>query len=137
MVVKIRTEKIGLRKPINVHASVSNVDRADEMMIALLSLDATFAEQEEAEDSDDPKAQAAKALDGLKKEREFTRKSLQFLQDVLKLSDKQLNSVKEHIDFDTLGDYLNYVCGRIKGMPESAFKDVKPAPKDQSANSDN
>ncbi|WP_268890033.1 hypothetical protein [Limosilactobacillus portuensis] len=42
MVVKLKTDKIGLKKPINVHANLTNVDKADEMMIALLSLNAVM-----------------------------------------------------------------------------------------------
>lgn len=44
MVVKIRTTQIGLKKPINVKATLSNVDKADEMMISLLSLNVDLEE---------------------------------------------------------------------------------------------
>ena len=60
---------------------------------------------------------------------------------MLRLSDKQLEIVKDHADFAILGAYLSYVCNRIKGVPEKAYqeeteKTTKPAPKDQSANSE-
>lgn len=134
MTVKLRTTQIGLKKPIEVHANLKNVDKADEMMIALLSLN---VEMDEAGQMDDQDESLKANLNALKKEREFTQKSLTFLQDVLKLSDKQMDVVKEHVDYTVLGQYLNYVCGRIKGISEDAFKeDVKSAPKEQSANSD-
>lgn len=134
MTVEIRTTQIGLKKPINVHANLKNVDKADEMMIALLSLNVDMDEADQAEDPDD----SMKAtLNALKKEREFTKKSLNFLQDVLSLSDKQMETVRDHIDYTVLGQYLNYVCGRIKGMSEEAFKEnAETAPKEQSANSE-
>lgn len=133
MVVKIRTTQIGLKKPINVHANLKNVDKADEMMIALLSLNVDMDEADQAEDDEES---LSKTLDALKKEREFTKKALNFLQNVLGLSDKQMDTVEEHADFTILGQYLNYVCGRIKGMSEEAFKEsAQESPKEPSANS--
>lgn len=139
MVVKLRTTQIGLKRPINVKANLTNVDKADEMMIALLSLNVDMDEAQTADNEQQDDSEALKAgLDALKKERAFTKQALSFLQDVLNLSDKQLEVVKDHADFAILGAYLSYVCNRIKGVPEKAFQEeaTKPAPKDQSANSE-
>lgn len=137
MVVKIRTTQIGLKKPINVKATLSNVDKADEMMISLLSLNVDLKEEGQDDSGNEEKDQNKVAIENLQKERAFTKKAVSFLQDILKLSDKQIQTVKETIDYRTLGEYLNYVCGRIKGMSEEAFKDVdKNSPKEQSVNSE-
>lgn len=140
MVVKLRTTQIGLKRPINVKANLTNVDKADEMMIALLSLNVDMEEAQTADNEQQDDSEALKAgLDALKKERAFTKQALSFLQDVLNLSDKQLEIVKDHADFAILGAYLSYVCNRIKGVPEKAYQEeeaTKSAPKDQSANSE-
>ncbi|MEK1410042.1 phage tail tube assembly chaperone [Limosilactobacillus fermentum] len=139
MVVKLRTTQIGLKRPINVKANLTNVDKADEMMIALLSLNVDMDEAQTADNEQQDDSEAFKAgLDALKKERAFTKQALSFLQDVLGLSDKQLEIVKDHADFAILGSYLSYVCNRIKGVPEKAFQEesTKSVPKDQSANSE-
>lgn len=140
MVVKLRTTQIGLKRPINVKANLTNVDKADEMMIALLSLNVDMDEAQNVSDNEQQDgSEALKAgLEALKKERAFTKQALSFLQDVLNLSDKQLEIVKDHADFAILGSYLSYVCNRIKGVPEKAYQEetAKPAPKDQSANSE-
>lgn len=139
MVVKLRTTQIGLKRPINVKANLTNVDKADEMMIALLSLNVDMDEAQTADNEQQDDSEAFKAgLDALKKERAFTKQALSFLQDVLGLSDKQLEIVKDHADFAILGLYLSYVCNRIKGVPEKAFQEesTKSVPKDQSANSE-
>lgn len=135
MVVKLKTGKIGLKNPVNVHANLTNVDKADEMMIALLSLNVAMEEADQSTGSEDSMNQT---LVMLKKERDFVQKLLKFLQDVLKLSDKQLAVVKDHIDFKVLGEYLSYVCNRIKGVPEAAYEkeQAKAGPKGRSANSD-
>ncbi len=119
MVVKLNTTKIGLKKPVNVHANLTNVDKADEMMIAMLSLN---VDMDEAEKNSDEEDSVKQSLTMLTKERQFTKKSLEFLQDVLNLSDKQITIVKDHADFTILGEYLSYVCNRIKGVPESAYE---------------
>ncbi|WP_270630922.1 phage tail tube assembly chaperone [Limosilactobacillus mucosae] len=140
MVVKLRTTQIGLKRPINVKANLTNVDKADEMMIALLSLNVDMDEAQNASDNEQQDdSEAVKAgLAELRKERAFTKQALSFLQDVLGLSDKQLEIVKDHADFAILGAYLSYVCNRIKGVPEKAYQEEsnKTAPKDQSANSE-
>lgn len=139
MVVKLRATQIGLKRPINVKANLTNVDKADEMMIALLSLNVDMDEAQTADNEQQDDSEAFKAgLDALKKERAFTKQALSFLQDVLGLSDKQLEIVKDHADFAILGSYLSYVCNRIKGVPEKAFQEesTKSVPKDQSANSE-
>lgn len=137
MVVKIRTTQIGLKKPINVKATLSNVDKADEMMISLLSLNVDLEEDGQDDSGTEEKDQTKVAIENLKKERAFTEKAVSFLQDILKLTDKQIQTVKETVDYSTLGEYLNYVCGRIKGISEEAFKDVdKNSPKEQSVNSE-
>lgn len=139
MVVKLRTTQIGLKRPINVKANLANVDKADEMMIALLSLNVDMDEAQTADNEQQDDSEALKAgLEALKKERAFTKQALSFLQDVLNLSDKQLETVKDHADFAILGAYLSYVCNRIKGVPETAYQEeaTKSAPKDQSANSE-
>lgn len=137
MVVKIRTTQIGLKKPINVKATLSNVDKADEMMISLLSLNVDLEEEGQDDSGAEEKDQTKVAIENLKKERAFTEKAVSFLQDILKLTDKQIQTVKETVDYSTLGEYLNYVCGRIKGISEEAFKDVdKNSPKEQSVNSE-
>lgn len=137
MVVKIRTTQIGLKKPINVKATLSNVDKADEMMISLLSLNVDLEEEGQDDSGTEEKDQTKVAIENLKKERAFNKKAVSFLQDILKLTDKQIQTVKETVDYSTLGEYLNYVCGRIKGISEEAFKDVdKNSPKEQSVNSE-
>lgn len=140
MVVKLRTTQVGLKRPINVKANLTNVDKADEMMIALLSLNVDMDEAQNASDNEQQDdSEAVKAgLAELRKERAFTKQALSFLQDVLGLSDKQLEIVKDHADFAILGAYLSYVCNRIKGVPEKAYQEEsnKTAPKDQSANSE-
>lgn len=135
MVVKLNTKPIGLTKSINVKANVRNVDLADEMLIRMLELDSKFAEI----DDDSPNAM----LESLKMERDFTAKAMGFLKTILKLDDKQVDKVAEHVDFKGLGSYIPYVCNRIKGMSEkdyqeamkeSAPKETAPAPEETSTN---
>lgn len=109
MVVKINTKKIGLNKPIGVHASLGVVDKVDEMMIEMLQL------QSHIPQGDGQEGEEA-TIKYLQFERDFTQKCLVFLKDVLKLSDKQINVVKNTIEFKDLGTYIVYVCNRIKGI---------------------
>lgn len=135
MTVKINTKQIGLGKPVNIHATVSMVDKADEMMITLLSLEAEFSKP-------DTKLNGSESmLLALKKEREVNKKIFAFLKDVLKLSNKQVDMIKERVDYNQLGDYIGYVCNRIKGVPEDVYRKAtnnkKKVPKDPEEKSSN
>lgn len=129
MTVKINTRQIGLGKPINIHATVGAVDKADEIMITLLSLDAELSKSDKNLDSSEA------MIATLKKEREVNKKIFVFLQDVLKLSDKQVDMIKERVDYQQLGSYVSYVCNRIKGVPEDTYQKAannkKKGPKGQ------
>lgn len=135
MTVKINTKQIGLGKPINVHATVAAVDKADEMLIAMLSLDSELSEA--VKNLDDNESIIA----SLNKEREFNNKVFDFLEDILRLSDKQVSMIKNQVDYQQLGTYVSYVCNRIKGVPEEAYKNAtkkkQSAPKGQEEKSSN
>lgn len=52
----------------------------------------------------------------LRRNGNLSKSHLNFYRMFFKPSDKQLGVVKGHIDFKVLGEYLSYVCNRIKGV---------------------
>lgn len=125
--MKIDTKPLSIGKDsVGVEASWARVDEADDIMIALYSVDAN----------------ADNLVKSLQAEREAMKKSMAFLKNLLGLSTKQTDKIYQHLNAQTLNLYISYVCGLIKGAPDQSFTEFenelkeKPAPKEQSAKSD-
>lgn len=110
---KINVSKLGIKNPIEIKLTIKNQDKADEMLIKLLQLSVNADAQSEKED-----LKPAEVIEQLKQERTFTKEAFDFLKDVLKLTDKQVEDAKDELDFNELGQFLNYLIGRIKGQSE-------------------
>ena len=119
--MKIDTKPLAIGKDsIEVDASWSQVDKADEVMIAMY---------------DD-------MVKSLQAEREAMKKSMAFLKDVFGLNARQTDKIYKRVSSQTLNLYISYVCGLIKGGKAESFadfeKEVKETqhPKEQPEKSD-
>lgn len=124
--MKIDTKPLAIEKSsMEVEGSWSQVDQADEIMIAMYSIDA-----------DDDMVKSLQA------ERDAMKKSMNFLKDLFGLSTKQVDKIYKHVSSQTLNLYISYVCGLIKGGKVESFadfeKEVKESqhPKEQPVKSD-
>lgn len=108
--MKIDTKPLGIRKDsIDVAGSWGQVDKADELMISLYSIDA---------DSDD-------MVKGLKAERAMMKQAMEFFKDLFGLDKKQVDQVFNHVAGPTMNLYVSYVCGMVKGAPYQTFADFQ------------
>lgn len=110
---KINVSKLGIKKPIEIKLTIKNQDKADEMLIKLLQLSVNADVQSEKKD-----LKPSEVIAQLEQERTFTKEAFGFLKDILKLTDKQIEDAKDELDFNELGQFLNYLIGRIKGQSE-------------------
>ena len=106
--MKIDTKPLGIGKnSVDVAGSWGQVDKADELMISLYSIDA---------DAND-------LVKGLKDEREMMKKAMTFFKDLFKLDKKQTEKVFNSVDGQTMNLYISYVCGLVKGAPYQEYAD--------------
>lgn len=119
MTVKIKGNGLGFKKTFEVKGSVNNQDRADEMLIKLLELS---VDNDKDVEQLSEKEQLKSSIENLKKERLFKKDAFLFLQQTLKLTDKQVEEAGENVDFSELGEFLSYVIGRIKGRTEEQIE---------------
>lgn len=97
---------------IDVAGTWSQVDKADELMIASYEIS-------------DKQNDMLKAL---KAEREFLKNAMDFFKELFKLKPKQIEHIYKQVPGDTLNLYVSYVCGCVKGATGSFAdfeKDVK------------
>lgn len=124
MKIDVRPLKIG-KKWIEVAGTWGQQDMADDIMIASLQ----------------PQTHE-KMLDAVKAEREFRKKAMGFLKNILQLSDKQVAQIRSNIPGEKLNLYLSYACGVVKGAEETSFEDFEKevvknnGPKEQSVKSE-
>lgn len=85
---------------IDVAGTWSQVDKADELMIASYEIS-------------DKQNDMLKAL---KAEREFLKNAMDFFKELFKLKPKQIEHIYKQVPGDTLNLYVSYVCGCVRGL---------------------
>lgn len=129
MTIKVKTEQLGIKGPIEVKATAGLVDEANLVLIKLLGDDVKMPAEKELSDdefnalSDDEKeeytAQKNKEVVNLAKlEHDTMQAMFDFIQGSLKLTDKQIKKVKYGLTQAEIGEYLGYLIGRIKGQSD-------------------
>ncbi|MYU71131.1 hypothetical protein FYM68_04790 [Lactobacillus salivarius] len=117
MSIRINTKPLGLKKPIFVEQSVKNVKLANEMMNKMLKLG---IEQEKVVainfDELEEKETTEKMLEINALEASYIDDAFVFLQNILKLSNKEKELAESTLTMEKLGEYLNYVVMRVKGI---------------------
>lgn len=117
MSIRINTKPLGLKKPIFVEQSVKNVKLANEMMNKMLKLG---IEQEKVVainfDELEEKETTEKMLEINALEASYIDDAFIFLQNILKLSNKEKELAESTLTMEKLGEYLNYVVMRVKGI---------------------
>lgn len=119
--MKINAKQIGFNKPFNIKPSVKNYTKANEMLIKVLKLSANQTRDATLQ-PDNPKY-ADFILKTVEQEQSVISDGLQFLQEIFKLNDKQVEHVEESIPgINEFANYLSYVIQRIKGMSDGQIK---------------
>lgn len=119
--MKINAKQIGFNKPFNVKPSVKNYTKANEMLIKVLKLSANQTRNTTLNPTN-PKY-ADYLLKTIEQEQSVISDGLQFLQEIFKLNDKQVEHVEESIPgINEFANYLSYVIQRIKGMSDEQIK---------------
>lgn len=107
--MKIDTKPLNIGKnTMNVVGSWGQVDQADELMIALYSIG-----------TDDD------MVKNLKAERELIKRATTFFKSLFGLSDKQVQTILNKVEAQTLNLYVSYACGLVKGSPYQSFADFQ------------
>jgi hypothetical protein len=138
MIIKIKADMIGIKKPISILPSLFLQTQANKMARFLnkLSIEAIQAQikdlndNEETTESDEKdkndkdklteSLKSAKESDkALEQEENAVGKCLEFLQDALGLTDKQMETAQRNIpDSEKLAIFVSYVIGKIKGKAD-------------------
>lgn len=100
--VKLSTKQLGLDGEVEVKGTIRTQLKIESLVLASMEVD------------DDP-------IKELKKEHQFTLETIDFIKELLNLTNKQVDKLMDSINVLTLGEYLGYVSARLKGVPEEAF----------------
>lgn len=102
--VKLSTKQLGLDGEVEVKGTIRAQLKIESLVLASMEVD------------DDP-------IKELKKEHQFTLETIDFIKELLNLTNKQVDKLMDSINVLTLGEYLGYVSARLKGVPEEAFSE--------------
>ncbi|MBW0222334.1 phage tail assembly chaperone [Lentilactobacillus parabuchneri] len=119
--MKINIAKLGLRKKsAEVKTTVGVVEKAQNLQIQLLKSDAVDFT------NDDP-------LAVLETQKKMVQGLLQFMIDIFKLSDKEVEKIKFTLDFTDFQNFMAYVLFRFQGMSDEDWETVTKQQTEESA----
>ena len=109
--MKINISKLGLKKKsAEVKTTVKVVNEATALQILMLKMDKMQL------DSD------ADPLTVMEQTQKAVTAMTSFIQAVLKLSEKDLDTVMNAVTMDELSDFISYVLARIQGLTEEQWQ---------------
>ena len=109
--MKINISKLGLKKKsAEVKTTVKVVNEATNLQILMLKMDKMQL------DSD------ADPLTVMEQSQKAVTAMTSFLQAVLKLSEKELDTVMSAVTMDELSEFISYVLARIQGLSEEQWQ---------------
>ncbi|MEN2308123.1 phage tail assembly chaperone [Lentilactobacillus parabuchneri] len=119
--MKINIAKLGLRKKsAEVKTTVGVVEKAQNLQIQLLKSDAVDFT------NDDP-------LVVLETQKKMVQGLVQFMIDIFKLSDKEVEKIKSTLDFTDFQNFMAYVLFRFQGMSDEDWETVTRQQTEESA----
>ena len=119
--MKINITKLGLRKKsAEVKTTVGVVEKAQNLQIQLLKSDSIDFT------NDDP-------LVVLETQKKMVQGLLQFMIDIFKLSDKEVEKIKSTLDFTDFQNFMAYVLFRFQGMSDEDWETVTKQQTEESA----
>lgn len=109
--MKISIAKLGLKKKsAEVKTTVKVVNEATNLQILMLKMDKMQLNSE------------ADPLTVMEQSQKAVTAMTSFLQAVLKLSEKELDTVMNAVTMDELSDFISYVLARIQGLTEEQWQ---------------
>lgn len=109
--MKINIAKLGLKKKTaEVKTTVKVVNEATNLQILMLKMDKMQLDSE------------ADPLTVMEQSQKAVTAMTSFLQAVLKLSEKELDTVMNAVTMDELSDFISYVLARIQGLTDEQWQ---------------
>ncbi|GAD17640.1 MULTISPECIES: phage tail assembly chaperone [Lentilactobacillus] len=119
--MKINITRLGLRKKsAEVKTTVGVVEKAQNLQIQLLKSDSIDFT------NDDP-------LVVLETQKKMVQGLVQFMIDIFKLSDKEVEKIKSTLDFTDFQNFMAYVLFRFQGMSDEDWETVTKQQTEESA----
>ncbi|MHA6973935.1 phage tail tube assembly chaperone [Levilactobacillus brevis] len=111
--MKINISKLGLKKKsAEVKTTVKVVNEATALQIMMLKMDKMQLDSE------------ADPLTVMEQTQKAVTAMTDFIQAVLKLSEKDLDTVMNAVTMDELSDFISYVLARIQGLSEEQWQET-------------
>ncbi|WP_354631133.1 phage tail tube assembly chaperone [Levilactobacillus brevis] len=111
--MKINISKLGLKKKsAEVKTTVKVVNEATALQIMMLKMDKMQLDSE------------ADPLTVMEQTQKAVTAMTSFLQAVLKLSEKDLDTVMNAVTMDELSEFISYVLARIQGLTEEQWQET-------------
>lgn len=123
--VKINLSDLGLkRKSVEIKASLKNQKLANKITISMLKSNIESEKMNLSDDLDNVEWMK-RMVSQSETDIEITEQVLGFVKDVLKLSDKEVETIEEEVSATELINFAYYVIQRLRGLSEEEVKAQK------------
>jgi hypothetical protein len=113
IMLKIRTDQIGLTEPIEVKLTVAKKTMANNVMIHAIK-----------GDLGKPKDSAGSEVDEMVQDNAVMGEMMDFVQTMLGLTKVQRKKVEDSIDVDDLTKYTNYLYFKTRGLSDETIDSI-------------
>lgn len=119
--MKINAKQIGFSKPFNVKPSLKIWMKTNQMTIKSLKLNALEVKSDSIVPTDPNYADTM--LEIVEAEQKIAEEAVQYLAEVFKLNEKQIDHMEESItNARQLSNYVTYVAQRVQGMSDEQIR---------------
>lgn len=137
--ITLKTEAIGLKKPVDIKVTIKRRREANAMMIEMLKWDLGSNSHGPISELTD-ESSAEEVTKAVIAQRQQDEKALDdtidFIANILKLTKRQRETVEDTIDDVEAAQYAQYVIDRINGKPEEQFEAEQKAAEDMDPKKD-
>ena len=119
--VSLKTDRLGLKEPVNVKLNYRCQELASQMQVDLLELSLKDTNQK-IQSNKNGKFNIADIVKETKETLSFNKKAMDFVKTICNFDNKTMELIKDNADIASIGDWVNYAIMRIQGYSEEEFE---------------
>lgn len=119
--VSLKTDRLGLKEPVNIKLNYRCQELASQMQVDLLELSLKDTNQK-IKTNKNEEINIADIVKETKETLSFNKRAMDFVKTICNFDNKTMELIKDNADIASIGDWVNYAIMRIQGYSEEEFE---------------
>lgn len=120
--VSLKTDRLGLKEPVNIKLNYRCQELASQMQVDLLELSLKDTNQK-IKTNKNEEINIADIVKETKETLSFNKRAMDFVKTICNFDNKTMELIKDNADIASIGDWVNYAIMRIQGYSEEEFEE--------------